>query len=154
MLLSRRNHFTLNEQRFYKTYIFELLFYSLSFCFLRFQNPLQLVFQILLNGNLRRKYLPHFCDFKISLSNAFLCIRGQLNGFLFLRISVSIIFLDIIFDLITTFQTNGLSLRLLAVVNAPGKFYSVRQLRRGQPKGRNIKQLDHCLSFNISLVSK
>ena len=106
MLLSRRNHFTLNQQRFYNTYIFELLVYSLSFCFLRFQNPLLLVLQVLLNGNLRRKYLPHFCDFKISLSNAFLSIRGQLNSFLSLRISVIIIFLDIIFDLITTFQKN------------------------------------------------
>ena len=35
-------------------------------------------------------------------------------------------------------QKIALSLLILAVVNAPGKFYSIRKLRRGQPKGRKF----------------
>ena len=105
MLLSRSNHFTWKQQGFYNTYIFKLLFYSLSLYFLRFQNPLLLVLQVLLNGNLKRRYSPYMCfailkslaailgssmKWKLkgkmlySLSNAFLSIRGQWNGFFFI----------------------------------------------------------------------
>ena len=42
------------------------------------------------------------------------------------------------FDLEAIQKRNALSLWLLAVVNATGKFFSVRKLRRGQPKGRKF----------------
>ena len=93
-----------------------------------------------------------------SLSNAFLSIRGQLNGFFFsLRISgILILFgyylwqffknkkIKMLFAiLITKFQKksnkkkNALNLRPVTLVNASGRFYLIWTLKWGQTKVEN-----------------
>ena len=107
--LSRTNHVALNQQRFYKTYIFKLLIYSLKAFPVSFANSVKRKFKekifiscfsilkslaVILGSSIKWKRKGKIF---YSLSNAFLILRGQLDRFFFsLRITLIIIFLDII----------------------------------------------------------